>query len=102
MTLYELKKAVSVNAKVDEETASKVIEETFETIARVLEVGDRLQIPHFGVFYTKIRNPKRYYNPKTKETSILPAKKVIVFAPAKALKDKVETHIYYKKCDGGR
>lgn len=100
MTKYELVKAVSINANVDEETTNKIIEETFQKIAEVLQAGDRIQIPLFGVFYTKIRNPKRYYNPKTKETSILPAKKVIVFAPAKALKDKVETHIYWRKCDG--
>ena len=102
MTKYELVKAVSINTNIDEEIVSKVIEETFEKIAEVLQAGDRIPIPLFGVFYTKIRNPKRQYNLKTKETSILPAKKIIAFAPAKALKDKVETHIYFKKCDRGR
>ena len=100
MTKYELVKTVSINAKVDEETANKVIEETFQTIANVLQVGDRIKIPLFGVFHTKIRNPRKHVNPQTKEVKILPAKKIIVFAPAKALKDKVETHVYWRKCDG--
>ena len=91
MTKYELIKAVSINAKVDEETASKVIEETFQTIASVLEKGDRIQIPFFGIFETRIRKGKTT-KLNGKEIKV-PSKRVVFFQPSKALKQKVETNV---------
>jgi len=91
MTKYELVKAVSINTKVDEETTSKIIEETFQTIASVLEKGDRIQIPFFGTFYTKTRNG-RTTKLNGKQIKI-PSKRVVAFQVSKALKQKVETNI---------
>ena len=92
MTYKELKIQVSKNAQVPVKVADKVVEEVFHTLKSVMLRGDRLQVPGFGVFYTKIRSSRKV---KTHgEIKQLPSKRVPVFAPAKALKKEIESNTF--------
>ena len=93
MTYKELKIQVSKNAQVPYKVADKVVEEVFQTLKNVMARGDRLQIPGFGVFYTKVRSPRKV---KTFHGEIkqLPSKRIPVFAPAKALKSEIESNTF--------
>ena len=60
-----------------------------EAIADCLASGDKVQLVGFGAFEVKSRAARIGRNPKTKETIQIPASKVPVFKPGKALKDAV-------------
>ena len=93
MTYKELKIQVSKNTSVPYEIAEKVVEETFFTIKDILLKGDRIQIPAFGVFYTKVRNPRKVRTFRG-EVKQLPSKRIPVFAPARALKKEIESNTF--------
>ena len=52
-------------------------------------LGDKIQLVGFGSFEVKNRAARTGRNPKTKESIKIPASKVPVFKPGKALKDIV-------------
>ena len=54
-----------------------------------LAEGDKVQLVGFGAFEVKARAERIGRNPKTKESIKIPASKVPVFKPGKALKDAV-------------
>ena len=54
-----------------------------------LKDGDKVQLVGFGSFEVKKRAARVGRNPKTKESIKIPASKVPVFKPGKALKDIV-------------
>ena len=93
MTYKELKIQVSKNASVPYKVADRVVEEVFHTLKNAMLRGDRIQIPAFGVFYTKVRNPRkiRTFHGEIKQ---LPSKRIPVFAPAKALKKEIESNTF--------
>lgn len=62
----------------------------FENIAKTLAWGDNVRVSKFGVFESKIRQPRKGYNPRTGETLELPAKRYAAFKPAKHLRDLME------------
>lgn len=61
-----------------------------EQITRALAREEKVQIVGFGAFETKKRAERMGRNPKTGETVPIPATKVPVFKPGKALKDTVD------------
>ena len=58
-------------------------------ITKALVEGEKIQIVGFGAFEVKSRAERIGRNPKTKESIKIPASKVPVFKPGKALKDAV-------------
>ena len=62
---------------------------TIDVIAGTLADGDKVQLVGFGAFEVKSRAERTGRNPKTKEEIKIPASKVPVFKPGKALKDTV-------------
>ena len=73
-------------SKKDTETA---INAAIEVISDCLAEGDKVQLVGFGAFEVKSRAERIGRNPKTKESIKIPASKVPVFKPGKALKDIV-------------
>ena len=62
----------------------------FENIAETLAWGDNVRVNKFGVFESKVRQPRKGYNPRTGEILDLPAKRYASFKPAKHLRDLME------------
>ena len=73
-------------SKKDTENA---INAAIEVISQSLAEGDKVQLVGFGAFEVKCRAERIGRNPKTKESIKIPASKVPVFKPGKALKDIV-------------
>ena len=65
------------------------INAAIEVISDCLAEGDKVQLVGFGAFEVKSRAERIGRNPKTKESIKIPASKVPVFKPGKALKDIV-------------
>ena len=89
MNKAELINAVAASADVSKKDAEAVITATLDAITGALQEGDKVQLVGFGSFEVKKRAARIGRNPKTKESIDIPASKVPVFKPGKALKDMV-------------
>ena len=83
-----MNKAELINAVAEKAGLSKKDTETVVN-AGALADGDKVQLVGFGAFEVKSRAERTGRNPKTKEEIKIPASKVPVFKPGKALKDTV-------------
>ena len=67
----------------------RVINAALEAISAALAEGDKVQLSGFGAFDVKDREARVGRNPHTKEAIEIPATKVPVFKPSKALRDLI-------------
>ena len=81
MNKAELINAVAEKAGLSKKDTETVVNATIDVIAGTLA--------DFGAFEVKSRAERTGRNPKTKEEIKIPASKVPVFKPGKALKDTV-------------
>ena len=89
MNKAELINAVAASADVSKKEAEAVVSATLDAITAALQEGDKVQLVGFGSFEVKKRAERIGRNPKTKESSKIPAATVPVFKAGKALKDAV-------------
>lgn len=89
MNKAELINAVAEKAGLSKKDTETVVNATIDVIAGALADGDKVQLVGFGAFEVKSRAERTGRNPKTKEEIKIPASKVPVFKPGKALKDIV-------------
>ena len=89
MNKAELINAVAEKAGLSKKDTETVVNATIDVIAGTLADGDKVQLVGFGAFEVKSRAERTGRNPKTKESIKIPASKVPVFKPGKALKDTV-------------
>lgn len=89
MNKAELINAAAEKAGLSKKDTETVVNATIDVIAGTLADGDKVQLVGFGAFEVKSRAERTGRNPKTKEEIKIPASKVPVFKPGKALKDTV-------------
>jgi DNA-binding protein HU-beta len=83
----EVAKATGLNKK----ASGAAVGAVFEAIENSLAKGEKVQLVGFGTFEVRERAAREGRNPQDPKKVIkIPAKKVPVFRPGKALKDKVE------------
>jgi len=69
--------------------ATIAVNAVFDAIKDSLVAGDKVSLVGFGNFSVKERAAREGRNPRTGEPLEIPAKKMPVFKPGKALKDSV-------------
>jgi len=69
--------------------ARKAVETILLILKSSLENGDDVLLSGFGKFNVKDKNDRRGRNPKTGESMMLDAKKVVTFKPSGLLRKKV-------------
>ena len=89
MNKAELINAVAEKAGLSKKDTETAVNATIDVIAGTLADGDKVQLVGFGAFEVKSRAERTGRNPTTKEEIKIPASKVPVFKPGKALKDTV-------------
>ena len=89
MNKAELINAVAEKAGLSKKDTESVINAAIDAITESLAQGDKVQLVGFGAFEVKARAARIGRNPKTKESITIPASKVPMFKPGKALKDAV-------------
>ena len=89
MNKTELIAAVAEKTGMTKKDAERVVSVTFDTIARELQKGEKVQISGFGSFEVKERSARVGRNPHTKEAVQIPASKAPVFKASKILKENV-------------
>lgn len=90
MNKAELINAAAEKAGLSKKDTEAVLNSIIEVISDALAEGDKVQLVGFGAFEVKDRAERTGRNPKTKEPIKIPASKVPVFKPGRALKDAVE------------
>ncbi len=89
MTKAELIAAIAEKTgrtKVETETMFTTV---FETIAEALAQQDKISVPGFGSFVTKVREERKGRNPSTGQEMTIPRSVVVSFKPATQLKETV-------------
>ena len=67
----------------------RVINAALDAVSAAMADGDKVQLSGFGAFDVKAREARVGRNPHTKEAIDIPATRVPVFKPSKALRDLV-------------
>ena len=89
MNKTELTAAAAQAAGVTKKDAERVLNAALDIITASLVSGGKVQLSGFGSFEIKDREARVGRNPRTKETIDIPATRMPVFKPSKALKDMV-------------
>lgn len=89
MNKTELIAATAEKTGLSKKETELILNTALDLITSALTGGDNIRLSGFGNFETKIRKARIGRNPHTKEAVSIPATKVPVFKPSKALKDTV-------------
>ena len=89
MNKTELIAIAAESAGLTKKDTERVLNAAIDAITASLVKGEKVQLSGFGTFEIKEREARVGRNPHTKETIEIPATKVPVFKPSKALKDNV-------------
>ena len=89
MNKAELINAAAEKAGLSKKDTEAVINAAIDAITESLKNSEKVQLVGFGAFEVKARAERIGRNPRTKEQISIPASKVPVFKPGKALKDAV-------------
>ena len=87
MNKTELIAIAAENAGMTKKDTERVLNAAIDAITAELQKGGKVQLSGFGAFDVKDREKRIGRNPHTKEAIEIPATKVPVFKPSKALRD---------------
>jgi DNA-binding protein HU-beta len=89
MNKTELIDAIAKDAKISKNQANEVMSALEKNLQDALKSGDKVTLVGFGTFSVAQRAERTGRNPQTGKPIKIGAKKVVRFAPGKALKDAV-------------
>jgi DNA-binding protein HU-beta len=90
MTKAELIEAVAKEIDQPKKTVAKIIDETFDQIARAIKKEKRFWVPGFGTFSVRRRKAREGFNPRTNAPMKIPAMRSIGFRAAPELKEEIQ------------
>ncbi|MGQ9498742.1 MAG: HU family DNA-binding protein, partial [Desulfotomaculales bacterium] len=85
----ELIDAVAEKGGTPKAETAKVVSAALEVIQAALARGERVALPGLGVLAVRDRAARTGRDPRTGETLLVPARRVVVFRPASGLKEAV-------------
>ena len=89
MNKAELINAAAERAELSKKDTEAAITAAIEVMIEALAQNEKIQLVGFGAFEVKARAARIGRNPRTREQIEIPASKIPVFKPGKALKDAV-------------
>ncbi|MBJ7441235.1 MAG: HU family DNA-binding protein [Sphingopyxis sp.] len=89
MNNSELAEALTADHGLTKADARKLVDALFGAIADAAAKGDEISLNGFGKFKVKDTAAREGRNPATGETIAIKASKKLTFAPAKAIKDRL-------------
>jgi len=89
MNNSDLADKLATEAGVTKADAKKAVDAIFVAIAEAAAAGEEISLNGFGKFKVKDSPAREGRNPSTGETIQIGASKKLTFAPAKAIKDKL-------------
>ena len=91
LTKQEIVNSIYMQIGFSKKISENLLEDFFEIILLNLKKYKKVKISKFGTFELRFKKKRIGRNPKTKETAIIPERKVILFKPSKELKNKLNT-----------
>ena len=79
----------ATNPRITKVQAREAVETILRIIKSSLENGDDVLLSGFGKFNVKDKSARKGRNPKTGDSLMLPARKVVTFKPSGLLREKV-------------
>lgn len=89
MNNSDLAEKLAAETGVTKTDAKKAVDAVFAAIAEAAAAGDEISLNGFGKFKVKDSPARQGRNPSSGETIQIAASKKLTFAPAKAIKDKL-------------
>jgi len=89
MNKSELVAAMAEKAEMTKKDAEKVLKAFEDVVTEELVTGGKIQLVGFLTLEVAERKEREGRNPRTNETMVIPASKVVKFKVGKALKDAV-------------
>lgn len=90
MNKAQLIDAMAAKAELSKADAKKALDAFVDAVTETLKSGDRLGLVGFGSFSVSERGERTGINPRTKESIVIPAKKVVKFKAGAELGDAVK------------
>ncbi|SHK18825.1 HU family DNA-binding protein [Thermocrinis minervae] len=90
MTKAELVSAIAKQAGITKKQADAALKAAVSAVSAALKKGERVAIPGFGIFTVRQRAARKGRNPRTGKVIEIPARKVVVFRPAKDLRESIK------------
>ena len=90
MNKVELSAASAEKAAISKKDADAAVKAFVDVVTEELKKGGKVQLVGFGTFEVKQRAERTARNPRTGESTVVPATKVPAFKAGKALKDAVK------------
>lgn len=90
MTKSELvERIMTANGFLNRKESELVVNIIFDSMAKALKDGDKVEIRGFGSFTVREREPREARNPKNGEIIRIPAKRTPFFKTGKELRERV-------------
>ncbi|MGB6067653.1 MAG: HU family DNA-binding protein [Desulfomonilaceae bacterium] len=89
MNKSDLTKALSREMDLPIRKAEEIVDKVFDTMARSLAAGDRIEIRGFGSFTVRQYQGYTGRSPKTGETTVVEAKGLPFFKAGQSIKDSL-------------
>jgi len=83
--------------EVSQKNITTILDTFFDVLKENIARGEHIELRGFGTFETKIREPKKAINPRTKEIVSVKRHAVPIFRPGKELKLLVKEYYDTKK-----
>jgi len=85
----EIVRELAKKSRLTQSVSKEIINNLLGIIEKNLKKEKRIQIIGFGSFYTKLKPARTAINPNTRKQIQVPEKKLVKFAPGKALREAV-------------
>lgn len=91
VTASEIAEKLATEHNLTKAQSKSLVDGVFKSIADAAAAGEEISLPGFGKFKVKATPEREGRNPSTGATIKIAAAKKMTFAPAKALKDSLNT-----------
>tara|TARA_B100000131_G_scaffold263227_1_gene259993 strand:+ start:284 stop:577 length:294 start_codon:yes stop_codon:yes gene_type:complete len=89
LTKKEIINSIYMQLGYSKKLIENILEDMFEIILESLKEKGKVKISNFGTFILRHKKSRIGRNPKTKKEAVISERNVILFKPAKFLKNKI-------------
>tara|TARA_B100000029_G_C16748438_1_gene657232 strand:- start:131 stop:424 length:294 start_codon:yes stop_codon:yes gene_type:complete len=89
LTKKEIINSIYMQLGYSKKLIENILEDMFEIILESLKEKGKVKISNFGTFILRYKKSRIGRNPKTKKEAVISERNVILFKPAKFLKNKI-------------
>lgn len=92
VTRVDLVSAITDEYRISQADAAEIVEDILDEINVALMRGEDVKLSGFGSFKVRSKRERMGRNPKTGESAVVTARKVVTFRPSAQLRNAVNNH----------